>query len=167
MSDGAETQTARRPPGRPRSERSHQAIVVATLELLAEQGFQQLTMEQVARRAGVGKATIYRRWAAKADLVKDAIRYFSAELPVPDTGTLAGDYAQLAQAVIAVARSRNAALLMPPGDRDAAVTALEQIASQPDTRELLIRRGHARAQSHTTESECLRLADFLAGSSPG
>ena len=93
MSERAETAAVRRPPGRPRSERSHQAIVVATLELLAEQGFQQLTMEQVARRAGVGKATIYRRWPAKADLVKDAIRYFSAELPVPDTGTLAGDYA--------------------------------------------------------------------------
>ena len=124
MNDGAETQTARRPPGRPRSERSHQAIVVATLELLAEQGFQQLTMEQVARRAGVGKATIYRRWAAKADLVKDAIRYFSAELPVPDTGTLAGDYAQLAQAVIAVARSRNAALLMP--------RLLSEVAQDPE-----------------------------------
>jgi glycosyltransferase involved in cell wall biosynthesis len=61
----------------------------------------------------------------------------------------------------------DAALLMPPGDKNAAVAALEQIASQPDTREQLIRRGHARAQSHTTESECLRLADFLAGSSPG
>ena len=113
MSEGAETTAARRPPGRPRSERSHQAIVVATLELLAEQGFQQLTMEQVARRAGVGKATIYRRWPAKADLVKDAIRYFSAELPLPDTGTLAGDYAELSKALLAVSRDRNAALLMP------------------------------------------------------
>jgi AcrR family transcriptional regulator len=113
MTERAETAAVRRPPGRPRSERSHQAIVVATLELLAEQGFQQLTMEQVARRAGVGKATIYRRWPAKADLVKDAIRYFSAELPVPDTGSLAGDWAVLSEAVIAVARNRNAALLMP------------------------------------------------------
>ena len=113
MSDSAETAAVRRPPGRPRSERSHQAIVVATLELLAEGGFQQLTMEQVARRAGVGKATIYRRWPAKSELVKDAIRYFSAELPVPDTGSLAGDYAVLSEAVLAVARDRNAALLMP------------------------------------------------------
>ena len=113
MSEGAETAAARRPPGRPRSERSHQAIVVATLELLAEVGYQQLTMEQVARRAGVGKATIYRRWPAKAELVKDAIRYFATELPVPDTGSLAGDWAALSGAVIAAARDRNAALLMP------------------------------------------------------
>jgi AcrR family transcriptional regulator len=113
MSERAETAAVRRPPGRPRSERSHQAIVVATLELLAEQGFQQLTMEQVARRAGVGKATIYRRWPAKADLVKDAIRYFATELPVPDTGSLAGDYAALSGAVITAARNRKAALLMP------------------------------------------------------
>jgi glycosyltransferase involved in cell wall biosynthesis len=60
----------------------------------------------------------------------------------------------------------DAALLMPPGDADAAVAALERIAAQPDTRELLIRRGHARAKSHTTESESRRLADFLAGASP-
>jgi AcrR family transcriptional regulator len=124
MSDGAETAAARRPPGRPRSERSHQAIVVATLELLAEQGFQQLTMEQVARRAGVGKATIYRRWPAKAELVKDAIRYFSAELPDIDTGSLAGDYQQISQAVLAVARDRSAALLMP--------RLLSEVAQDPE-----------------------------------
>jgi AcrR family transcriptional regulator len=124
VTERAETAAARRPPGRPRSERSHQAIVVATLELLAEQGFRQLTMEQVARRAGVGKATIYRRWPAKADLVKDAIRYFSAELPVPDTGSLAGDYAVLSEAVIAVARNRNAALLMP--------RLLSEVAQDPE-----------------------------------
>ena len=68
-----------RPPGRPRSERSHQAIVVATLELLAERGLPSSSRWSRSRAApGVGKATIYRRWAAKADLVKDAIRYFSA-----------------------------------------------------------------------------------------
>ena len=124
MSERAETAAVRRPPGRPRSERSHQAIVVATLELLAEHGFQQLTMEQVARRAGVGKATIYRRWPAKADLVKDAIRYFAADFPVPDTGSLAGDYGALSAALLAVARDRNAALLMP--------RLLSEVASDPE-----------------------------------
>jgi AcrR family transcriptional regulator len=70
-------------------------------------------MEQVQRRAGVGKATIYRRWASKAELVKDAIRYFSAELPVPDTGSLREDYAKIAAAAVAIADDRNALLLMP------------------------------------------------------
>jgi glycosyltransferase involved in cell wall biosynthesis len=81
---------------------------------------------------------------------------FSAGLPV------------VATAVGGVPRGvGDAALLMPPGDADAAVAALEQIAQRPDTRELLIRRGHERAQMHTTESECRRLADFLAGGASG
>lgn len=102
-----------RPPGRPRSAQSHEAIVRATLELLAEVGFERLTMEQVQRRAGVGKATIYRRWTSKSELVKEAIQFFSSELPVPDTGALKTDYAVVADAALAIAADRNAALLMP------------------------------------------------------
>ena len=102
-----------RPPGRPRSAQSHEAIVRATLEVLTEVGFERLTMEQVQRRAGVGKATIYRRWTSKAELVEEAIRFFSAELPVPDTGSLTEDYAIVARAALAIAEDRNAALLMP------------------------------------------------------
>ena len=124
MTERAETAAVRRPPGRPRSERSHQAIVIATLQLLAEHGYHQLTMEHVARRAGVGKATIYRRWTTKADLVKDAIRYFAADFPVPDTGSLAGDYAALSEALLKVARDRNAALLMP--------RLLSEVAQEPE-----------------------------------
>ena len=113
MSGASETTAERRLPGRPRSERSHLAIVQATLELLVEVGYQRLTMEQVQRRAGVGKATIYRRWTSKAELVKDAIQHFSAELPVPDTGSLAEDYAIIAAAAAAIAQKRDTALLMP------------------------------------------------------
>ena len=76
--------------GRPRSEVAHQAILDATLELLAEVGFSALTVEGVAQRAGVGKATIYRRWASKLPLVVEAF----GELPAfedVDTGSLEGD----------------------------------------------------------------------------
>jgi len=107
------TAVGRRPPGRPRSERSHLAIVQATLELLVEVGYQRLTMEQVQRRAGVGKATIYRHWTSKAELVKESIQHLSAELPVPDTGSLAEDFVTVASAALAIAKDRNAALLMP------------------------------------------------------
>jgi AcrR family transcriptional regulator len=113
MSEGARTVAERRPPGRPRSERSHLAIIRAALELLVEVGFQRLTMEEVQRRAGVGKATIYRRWSSKHELVKDAIRHVSAELPTPDTGSLAGDYEEISKAVMRITEDRNAGLLMP------------------------------------------------------
>jgi AcrR family transcriptional regulator len=76
--------------GRPRSREAHRAIIDATLELLSEVGFSALTVESVAARAGVGKATIYRRWASKLLLVVDAF----GELPAledVDTGSLQGD----------------------------------------------------------------------------
>lgn len=58
--------------GRPRSEEAHQAILDATLALLVEVGFSALTVEGIAQRAGVGKATIYRRWSSKLPLVVEA-----------------------------------------------------------------------------------------------
>src|SRR6266536_3507210 len=64
--------TTRRP-GRPRSEQAEQAIVEATLDLFAEQGFEGVCVEAVAARAGVGKATIYRRWPNKEELLLAAL----------------------------------------------------------------------------------------------
>ena len=110
MSETAES--PRRMPGRPRSEASHQAIIEATLELLVEAGYGSLTMEAVRTRAGVGKATIYRRWASKEELVRDAIVFLHDEFDTPDTGSLRGDYEALAQVVRASA-SRGGATLMP------------------------------------------------------
>jgi AcrR family transcriptional regulator len=78
--------------GRPRSERSHRAILDAANELLAERGFADLTMDEVALRAGVSKPTIYRRWPTKGILAFEA---FSADFltrqPLPNTGSLRGD----------------------------------------------------------------------------
>ena len=78
--------------GRPRSEAARLAILTTTEQLLEEIGFDALTMEDVARVAGVGKATIYRRWPTKGLLVFDAFgTEFLAKQPPPDTGTLRGD----------------------------------------------------------------------------
>ncbi len=76
--------------GRPRSEEAHQAILTATLDLLSEVGFSALTVEGVAHRAGVGKATIYRRWPSKLPLVVEAFGQLPAFEDV-DTGSLEGD----------------------------------------------------------------------------
>ncbi len=63
----------------------------AALELLAEDGYDLVTMEAVAARAGVGKPTIYRRWNSRADLVIDAVRSMVTTFPIPDTGSVEGD----------------------------------------------------------------------------
>jgi AcrR family transcriptional regulator len=81
--------------GRPRDARCDAAIVDATTELLAEVGYDALSMEAVAARADVAKTTLYRRWASKPELVADVFeqRARLASLDVPDTGTLRGDLA--------------------------------------------------------------------------
>jgi AcrR family transcriptional regulator len=107
------TESPRRMPGRPRSEASHQAIIQATLELLIDVGYGALTMEAVRTRAGVGKATVYRRWASKEELVRDAIVFLHEEFRTPDTGSLRGDYDALAGAVRASASRGGTAMLMP------------------------------------------------------
>jgi AcrR family transcriptional regulator len=62
------------------------------VELLAERGLGAMSIEEIAARAGVGKATIYRRWPSKGLLALDAfVASFAAQQPLPDTGTLRGD----------------------------------------------------------------------------
>lgn len=79
------TETAVRAPGRPRSALADEAIVDATIALLTEEGFDRLSMDAVATRAGVSKATIYRRWPSKEALVIDAVaRRTDAFLDIED-----------------------------------------------------------------------------------
>ncbi|WP_341927701.1 TetR/AcrR family transcriptional regulator [Nocardioides psychrotolerans] len=68
-----------------------QEILDATLDVLAELGYDRLTMDAVATRAKASKATLYRRWNDKASLVIDALLSHKGPLIVPDTGTLRGD----------------------------------------------------------------------------
>ena len=85
MSSMPEPQPGTRAVGRPREARADRAIRSATLELMAEHGVQALTMGDVATRAGVGKATIYRRYRSKDELVTDAVGGLVSEIAVPDT----------------------------------------------------------------------------------
>jgi AcrR family transcriptional regulator len=77
-----------RAPGRPRDPQVDQAILAATLELLAEDGFDGLSIEAVAARAGVGKTTVYRRWPSKIPLVIDALAAMKAPTPASVTDDL-------------------------------------------------------------------------------
>jgi AcrR family transcriptional regulator len=87
VSEAADT----RRPGRPRSREAHAAILRAALELAAEGGLSGLSMEAIAARAGVGKATIYRRWKSKEALIADALRSIALAPEVPDTGSVRSD----------------------------------------------------------------------------
>lgn len=85
--------TTSRGPGRPRSEVREQAILDAALDLVMEVGYDGLSMDALAERARASKATIYRHWSGKAEVVAAAVRcraHSMAEEP-PDTGTLRGD----------------------------------------------------------------------------
>jgi AcrR family transcriptional regulator len=93
------------PRGRPRSERAHQAILAAANELLEERGLADLTIDEVALRAGVSKTTIYRRWPTKGTLVFEAFSAdFLARQPRPDTGSLRGDLLAALRAWIRVVK---------------------------------------------------------------
>ncbi|HSK92164.1 MAG TPA: TetR/AcrR family transcriptional regulator [Euzebyales bacterium] len=68
------------------------AIMAAVVDELAESGYARMSMEGVARRAGVGKAAIYRRWPSKNAMVQHIVANLAWDaVPVPDTGTLRGD----------------------------------------------------------------------------
>lgn len=100
MAAGAPRVGERRPGGR--SARVRNDVMRAVTELLAQTGYEGLSIEAVADRAGVHKTTVYRRWPTKADLVADVLSERSEQqVPVPDTGTLGGDLVALARAVAA------------------------------------------------------------------
>jgi AcrR family transcriptional regulator len=89
--------------GRPRSTEADDAILTAAFALFGECGFDGVTVEGVAARAGVGKGTIYRRYPNKFDLVVAASAYFIQEHEAPpDTGTLEGDLRVLVDRLIVV-----------------------------------------------------------------
>jgi AcrR family transcriptional regulator len=89
--------------GRPRDPSRDGVIRAAILRLLADVGYSALTMDAVASEAGVGKATIYRRWRTKQDLVVDTISDLNrAEATPPDTGSLEGDLRAMLRSLVSV-----------------------------------------------------------------
>ena len=103
-----------RPPGRPRSPEADRAILDATLEVLALVGFGRLTVEGVAAHAGVGKATIYRRWPSKMALVLAAVEDLAtAPSPQIGTGSIRGDLVALLHHVIQALTTTIAGRILP------------------------------------------------------
>ncbi len=155
-----------RRPGRPRSEQADQAILSAALDLFAECGPDALCIEQVAAKAGVGKATIYRRWPGKEDMLVDALGGLGTHLPAPQGRSVRADLIALLDAICREAadprRARLFALLQGEGVRYPRLMAkyLETVV-QPrrDVVRAVLRRGVATGELR--ENTDIDAATFL------
>ena len=102
---------ARRGPGRPRSERVRQAVLRAPAELVDAEGYGRLTMDAIARRAGVSRQTLYRWWSTPAEIILEALNEAAARAaPLPDTGALDTDLRLFVRRTVS-AVSQNSRLL--------------------------------------------------------
>jgi AcrR family transcriptional regulator len=151
-STGAGPAETSRRPGRPRSEQAEQAIIEATLDLFAEQGFEGVCVEAVAARAGVGKATIYRRWPNKEELLLAALSSMKSPFPEP-TGSVRDDL--VAQMSVMCAdradprKARRYALLLGEGQKYPRLMARYKetvIGPRHDAMRAVIRRGIASGE---------------------
>ena len=132
-----------RAPGRPRCAVTHQAILDCANELLEDIGFSYMSIEGIAARAGVGKATIYRRWPNKASVVMDAFLAATAkEIAFPNTGSAREDIRRQMRSVVKVLngpRGRTIATLIGVVQSD------NELAEAFRTRFVAVRRGEGKA----------------------
>lgn len=136
--------------GRPRSDRADEAILAATLDLLAEHGYGGLTTDRIAHEAGVSKATIYRRWSSKDEVVLAAVRSLATDVPAPDTGSLHEDLTILVRWLASVFSRPSTARLIS--------ALVEPIARNP-TLAVALRHGFLRARRSTVRTAMQRGRD--------
>lgn len=118
--------------GRPRDRRIDSAVLRATVDLLAEFGYAQLSVDAIAARAGTSKPAIYRRWPSKAHVVHEAVFPLTDTTALPDTGTLAGDVREMVR--------RTAAVLTTPAARAALPGLVGEMAADPTLHVALLER---------------------------
>jgi AcrR family transcriptional regulator len=127
-------------PGRRRDPTRDTAIVDATLAVFVEEGYSALTIEGVAARAGVGKATIYRRYSSKAELVVDAVRAGAGIADgLPDTGDVRADLAAMLRPLLTKLKS---------GHGDVLITLLTERLRNPDLDEEFVRSVVGEKRAH-------------------
>jgi AcrR family transcriptional regulator len=153
--------------GRPRDPELDRRIAEAALDLFADAGWAGFAMEAVARRAGVGKATVYLRWSSKEALLTDAVMLLLARVADVDTGTLRGDLVELAAQMLDLyaGRTSRAALRLNveasaiPGvaEHYEAIRRSSVLAARA-----IVRRGIARGEL-PADTPVTLLLDTLAG----
>jgi AcrR family transcriptional regulator len=137
-----------RRPGRPRSEAAEQAIIEATLDVFAEQGFEGVCVELIAARAGVGKATIYRRWPNKEELLLAALGSLKSPYPEPKGVSVRDDLLAIVEVMCAdkadPRKARRYALMLGEGEKYPRLMArykAEVVEPRRDMVREVIRRG--------------------------
>ena len=146
----------RRGRGRPRDPETDERITTAAAELLLQRGFDRTTVDDVAARAGVGKATVYRRWPSKEDLAVAAMEtLYNVEMPEPDTGDIRRDLTESYRSVLAFVNTRDGAAFLrtsiAESVRDDRIAALHRESTERRedvsrvTLERAIKRGQVRA----------------------
>ena len=154
--------------GRPRDPATDRAILTATLAVVAEQGYTNLALTEVAKRAGVSTATLYRRWPSKAPLVLDALRTLILTIALPDTGDTQQDLTVFLTERIQTLSSPLLAQLIPAltaeAQRDRAFAELFWSLQAPVRQQAfsLFDRGIARGDLPVTLDRDLAL-DLLLG----
>ena len=96
-----------------RVRRSRAAVLGVTAQLLTERGFGGATVDEVSRRSGVAKTTIYRHWPTRTDLLRDACSTLSTPLDTPDTGSFEADVTALMTNLAYVLRSAKWTSVLP------------------------------------------------------
>lgn len=118
--------------GRPRDKRIDSAVLRATVDLLAQTGYADLSVDAIARNAGTSKPAIYRRWPGKAHLVHEAVFPITEATALPDTGSLAGDVREMVR--------RTAAVLTTPAARAALPGLVGEMAADLTLHSALLER---------------------------
>jgi AcrR family transcriptional regulator len=133
-----------------RVERSQHTVLTAAFELLSESGVGGFSVDEVARRSGVAKTTIYRHWPTREALVIDACSRISAEQEIPDTGSLKGDVTTILTNIAHLLRTANWASVLP--------SIVDKAERDPEFAELhsRIQRGHAEPLREVLERAASR-----------
>ena len=152
----------------PRIERTRRVVFEATLDELAELGYGALTIEGVARRAGVGKATIYRHWDGKLDLVADAVTTLKEAVRPPETDDhrerIGGMISALAEHLAGSRFSACMPALIEASERDPAVREFHHRTSAERRALMVGLLDDARAAGHLpVDIDTALLAELLVG----
>ncbi len=156
------------PPGRPRDPEVDRRIARAALDLFADAGWAGFTMEAVARRAGVSKASLYLRWSSKETLLTDAVTLGLARVADADTGTLHGDLVELATQTLDAFAGGTGRAAMRLGLEAAAIPGVAghyeaMRRSQVLAARAIVRRGIDRGELAAGTSAALLLDTLVGG----